>query len=58
MPACGARTLARAGLVVMLALPALGVTASAEHKRPISRLAVVNTPYQSGLLAALFPGFE
>jgi tungstate transport system substrate-binding protein len=53
-----ARTLARAGLACMLVLPVLGGTASAEDKRPIIRLAVVNTPYQSGLLAALLPEFE
>lgn len=43
----------------MLALlPALGHSADAEDKRPVVRLAVVNTPYQSGLLAALLPDFE
>jgi tungstate transport system substrate-binding protein len=31
---------------------------SAGESRPMVRLAVVNTPYQSGLLAALLPAFE
>jgi tungstate transport system substrate-binding protein len=54
----GARTLARAGLAVLVVLPFLGGAANAEDKRPVVRLAVVNTPYQSGLLAALLPEFE
>jgi tungstate transport system substrate-binding protein len=54
---CG-KLLGGAGLAVMLALPALGGITNAEDKRPVIRLAVVNTPYQSGLLAALLPEFE
>jgi tungstate transport system substrate-binding protein len=50
--------LARAGLAVMLILPVLGGAASADDKRPVIRLAVVNTPYQSGMLGSLLPEFE
>jgi tungstate transport system substrate-binding protein len=48
--------LAAAGLAGALVLP-LTATA-AEDARPVVRLAIVNTPSQSGLLAALLPGFE
>jgi tungstate transport system substrate-binding protein len=56
-PPC-ARTLACAALAVLVVLPFLGGAARAEEKRPVVRLAVVNTPYQSGLLASLLPQFE
>jgi tungstate transport system substrate-binding protein len=48
--------LAAAGLACTLVLPLMA--AAAEGAPPVVRLAVVNTPYQSGLLAALLPGFE
>ena len=54
----GARALACAGLVVMLALPAESSTDNPAGERPVIRLAAVNTPYQSGLLASLLPDFE
>jgi len=45
-----------AGLAGLLVLPFMA--AAAADTRPVVRLAVVNTPHQSGLLAALLPGFE
>lgn len=42
----------------LLLLPIVAGAAATEDKRPVVRLAVVNTPYQSGLLAALLPAFE
>lgn len=53
-----ARTLVCAGLAVLLSLSVLVGVVNAEDERPAIRLAVVNTPYQSGLLAALLPEFE
>ncbi|HSQ69279.1 MAG TPA: substrate-binding domain-containing protein [Steroidobacteraceae bacterium] len=50
--------LACAGLAAMLALPADGIADDAADQRPVVRLAAVNTPYQSGLLASLLPDFE
>ena len=45
-------------LVLLLTLAAVGGTADAEDEHPVVRLAVVNTPCESGLLAALLPEFE
>lgn len=45
-----------AGLACTLALPL--IAAAAEGAPRVVRLAAVNTPYQSGLLGALLPGFE
>jgi tungstate transport system substrate-binding protein len=49
---------AHIGLAIMLALPVIGSAAGAEDEAPAVRLAVVNTPSQSGLLASLLPPFE
>jgi tungstate transport system substrate-binding protein len=45
------------GLLAMM-LPPVAHAADAEQARPVVRIAVVNTPYRSGLLAALLPAFE
>jgi tungstate transport system substrate-binding protein len=52
------KTLARIALVAMQALAAATGVARAEDARPVVRLAVVNSPAQSGLVAALLPEFE
>jgi len=57
-PAPRARLLARAALAITLAVPVGGHAANLEDERPVVRLASVNTPYQSGLLAALMSDFE
>jgi tungstate transport system substrate-binding protein len=43
---------------VLLLVPAGAIAADAPDQRPVVRLAAVNTPLQSGLLAALLPDFE
>ena len=48
--------IALAAALLATALPA--GTAGGEQAEPLVRLAVVNTPLQSGLLSALLPGFE
>jgi tungstate transport system substrate-binding protein len=52
------KQLALACLTGLLTLPAWGGATDAKDPRPVVRLAVVNTPYQSGLLASLLPEFE
>ncbi len=44
--------------VALLATALPGGPAGGEEAKPVIRLAVVNTPLQSGLLSALLPGFE
>jgi tungstate transport system substrate-binding protein len=53
-----ARTLIHPGLACTLAFCAIGNFASAANEQPIVRLAVVNTPHKSGLLAFVLPEFE
>jgi tungstate transport system substrate-binding protein len=58
MPCISARALACLALSVIPALPVVGGAADAEGAPPVVRLAVVNAPQQSGLLASLLPEFE
>lgn len=52
------RTLSYTTLAALLWLAVAGVAACADDARPVVRVATVNTPHQSGLLAALLPAFE
>ncbi len=53
-----ARAMALTALAVLLALPVVNAAADEVQQRPAVRLAVVNAPHQSGLLAYLLPAFE
>ena len=55
-PLAGAPGLAL--LAVALAMPLRAATATDEASPPVLRVATVNTPYQSGLMASLLPAFE
>jgi tungstate transport system substrate-binding protein len=58
LPGSCARMLVIAGLALMLTAPVAGSAATDSAEQPVVRLAVVNAPQQSGLLAYLLPSFE
>ena len=53
-----AQTMSRAVFALLLALPVTNAAADDAQPRPAVRLAVVNAPHHSGLLAYLLPAFE